>query len=50
MFENKIEEKINICSTLTNDNKYLVVSTNQKTVYIWDIEEEKILREFENKG
>ncbi|XP_023029468.2 death-associated APAF1-related killer isoform X1 [Leptinotarsa decemlineata] len=42
--------KVNICSTLTVDNQFLVVSTNKNTVYIWDIQKKKLLREFPNKG
>ncbi|XP_050500379.1 apoptotic protease-activating factor 1-like isoform X2 [Diabrotica virgifera virgifera] len=49
IFENE-EVQTNVCSTLTNDNQYLVVSTDQNFVYIWDLDQERILREFENKG
>lgn len=44
------EAKNNICSTLTSDQQYLVVSTDLGTVYIYDIEKKKLVREFGNKG
>lgn len=44
------EHKNNICSTVTSDQQYLVVSTNKETVYIYDIEKMKLIKEFENKG
>lgn len=42
--------KHNICSTVTSDQQYLVVSTDLGSVYIYDIEKKKLVREFENKG
>ncbi|XP_057657894.1 apoptotic protease-activating factor 1-like isoform X1 [Diorhabda carinulata] len=48
IFEN--DEVKNICSTLTDDNRYLIVSTDRSTVRIWNIEQQKILREFRNRG
>lgn len=44
------EKKNNICSTITSDQQYLVCSTDLGTVYIYDIEKKKMVREFENKG
>ncbi|KAJ8932293.1 hypothetical protein NQ314_014786 [Rhamnusium bicolor] len=42
-------EKYNICSTLTGDSKFLVVGTSENTVFIWDIEERTLIKEFKNK-
>lgn len=50
MYEIPEEKKNNICSTLTSDQQYLVISTDLGTVYIYDIEKKKLVREFENKG
>ncbi|KAJ8962332.1 hypothetical protein NQ318_018314 [Aromia moschata] len=43
-------EMYHTCSTLTDDSHYLVVSTNLNTVYVWDFDEEKIVKKFKSKG
>nr|CAH7740325.1 unnamed protein product [Callosobruchus chinensis] len=50
VLENFDDTKKNISSTITSDGQYVVVSTSQSTVYIWDLEEKKLLMEFENRG
>lgn len=50
VYEIPDEHKNNICSTITSDQQYLVNSTDLGTVYIYDIEKKKLVREFENKG
>ncbi|CAG9859130.1 unnamed protein product [Phyllotreta striolata] len=50
IFRNDVDGKENVCSVLTEDEKYLVVSTNQNSIYIYDLEEDKILREFISNG
>ncbi|KAG5884486.1 hypothetical protein JTB14_001281 [Gonioctena quinquepunctata] len=50
VYEISDPNKKNICSTLTVDNQYLVVSTDRNTVYIWDIRKKKLLREFRSRG
>lgn len=49
-FELAEGDKKNICSTLTDDEEYLIVSTNKGTVYIWNVENRQLVREFKNVG
>ncbi|KAJ8921736.1 hypothetical protein NQ315_010646 [Exocentrus adspersus] len=50
LFEKIDVSKQHICSTITDDSNYLVVSTNKGTVFIWNTEENKMVKEFKNKG
>lgn len=51
----KLFEKVNlnkqhICSALTDDCTYLIVSTSKSTVFIWNVDENKMVKEFKSKG
>ncbi|XP_018564159.1 apoptotic protease-activating factor 1 isoform X2 [Anoplophora glabripennis] len=50
LFEKVDVNKQHLCSTLTDDSNYLIVGTNRNTVFILDIEENKMVREFKSKG
>lgn len=50
LFERVDVNKLHLCSTLTNDSKFLIVGTNRNTVFILDIQENKMIKEFKSKG
>ncbi|KAJ8976662.1 hypothetical protein NQ317_004680 [Molorchus minor] len=50
VYPNTDPQKYYVCSTLTDDSSYLVVSTNLKNVYIMNFEERKLVKEFKSKG
>lgn len=50
LFEKVAINKQHECSALTDDSNYLIVSTSKGTVFIWNIEDNKMVKEFKSKG